>query len=78
MPTTTRDAALIFLRQALQDPNAEFRESQYEAIEELVERRKRVLVIQRTGWGKSLVYFIATRLLRTTVRPFALTSMARG
>ena len=45
-------------------PNAQFREGQWEAIEALVEHRQRVLVVQRTGWGKSLVYFMATRLLR--------------
>ena len=43
---------------------AHFREGQWEAIEALVENRQRVLVVQRTGWGKSLVYFMATRLLR--------------
>jgi ATP-dependent DNA helicase RecQ len=43
---------------------AEFRDGQWEAIETLVLRRQRVLVVQRTGWGKSLVYFMATRLLR--------------
>jgi ATP-dependent DNA helicase RecQ len=41
-----------------------FRPGQWEAIERLVEGRARVLVVQRTGWGKSAVYFIATRLLR--------------
>ncbi len=45
-------------------PDAEFREGQLEAIEALVDRRQRVLVVQRTGWGKSAVYFVATRLLR--------------
>lgn len=43
---------------------AQFRDGQWEAIEALVEKRQRVLVVQRTGWGKSLVYFMATRLLR--------------
>jgi ATP-dependent DNA helicase RecQ len=43
---------------------AGFREGQWEAIEGLVARRQRLLVVQRTGWGKSLVYFMATRLLR--------------
>ena len=42
---------------------AEFREGQYEAIEATMMNR-RTLVVQRTGWGKSLVYFIATKLLR--------------
>jgi ATP-dependent DNA helicase RecQ len=41
-----------------------FRPQQLEAVEALVENRARVLVVQRTGWGKSVVYFIATRLLR--------------
>jgi ATP-dependent DNA helicase RecQ len=35
-----------------------------EAIEAVVEQRSRLLVVQRTGWGKSAVYFVATRLLR--------------
>lgn len=43
---------------------AQFRDGQWEAIEALVDKRQRVLVVQRTGWGKSLVYFMATRLLR--------------
>ncbi len=44
--------------------DAHFRDGQWEAIAALVEARQRVLVVQRTGWGKSLVYFMATRLLR--------------
>ena len=44
--------------------DADFRDGQWEAIEALVVERRRVLVVQRTGWGKSAVYFIATRLLR--------------
>lgn len=43
--------------------NAVFRDGQYEAIEATM-TRKRTLVVQRTGWGKSLVYFICTKLLR--------------
>ncbi len=45
-------------------PAAVFRDGQLEAIEALVVRRERALVVQRTGWGKSAVYFIATRMLR--------------
>ena len=45
-------------------PEAEFREGQEEAVRHLVEGRGRLLVIQRTGWGKSNLYFIACRLLR--------------
>ena len=44
--------------------DASFHDGQLEAIRALVGARKRVLVVQRTGWGKSAVYFIATRLLR--------------
>jgi ATP-dependent DNA helicase RecQ len=44
-------------------PKAAFRDGQWEAIEAVL-RGERVLVVQRTGWGKSLVYFLATRLLR--------------
>jgi superfamily II DNA helicase RecQ len=45
-------------------PDAEFRAGQREAIHAVVDERRRVLLVQRTGWGKSAVYFIATRLLR--------------
>lgn len=43
--------------------NAEFREGQFEAIVETL-KNKRTLVVQKTGWGKSLVYFISTTILR--------------
>ena len=43
--------------------NARFRDGQYEAIEAVM-TKKRVLVVQRTGWGKSLVYFVCTKLMR--------------
>ena len=43
--------------------NTEFREGQYEAIEATL-TQKRTLVVQRTGWGKSLVYFVCTKLMR--------------
>ncbi|MDQ5808271.1 MAG: hypothetical protein M3320_06300, partial [Actinomycetota bacterium] len=55
--------ALDLLRR-LAGPDAVFREHQLEAIEDLVVRRRRVLCVQRTGWGKSAVYFVATALLR--------------
>jgi ATP-dependent DNA helicase RecQ len=58
-----KQRALSLLRQML-DPGAEFRPGQWEAIHKLVVQRGRVLVVQRTGWGKSLVYFLATKLLR--------------
>nr|MBA3328999.1 ATP-dependent DNA helicase RecQ [Solirubrobacterales bacterium] len=46
------------------DTAAGFRDGQLEAIRDLVEDRARVLCVQRTGWGKSAVYFVATALLR--------------
>ncbi|GAA3160409.1 RecQ family ATP-dependent DNA helicase [Planomonospora alba] len=49
---------------ALAGEHARLRDDQWEAIKALVEDRRRVLVVQRTGWGKSAVYFIATALLR--------------
>ena len=59
-----RAETLVLLRRALNDPAAEFRDGQWEAVDELTNRRARLLVVQRTGWGKSAVYFIATRILR--------------
>jgi len=47
--------------------NAKFREGQKEAIEAVV-NGKRTLVVQKTGWGKSLVYFLATKLLKEKKR----------
>lgn len=52
-----------YLKMALNNPAATFRDGQWQAIESLVVR-KRLLVVQRTGWGKSIVYFLGTRLLR--------------
>ncbi|MDQ6693596.1 MAG: DEAD/DEAH box helicase, partial [Chloroflexota bacterium] len=52
------------LRWALDDPTADFRSGQWEAIEALTQHSARMLVVQRTGWGKSVVYFITTRMLR--------------
>ena len=62
--TETRAAALEILRTLVGTDAADFHDGQYEAIETLVERRRRALVVQRTGWGKSAVYFVATLLLR--------------
>jgi ATP-dependent DNA helicase RecQ len=52
------------LRQLTGRPDSSFREGQREAIEALALRHERVMLVQRTGWGKSAVYFLATRLLR--------------
>ena len=58
-----RRRALELLRTAVGSATADFRPGQWEAIERLL-RRERLLVVERTGWGKSSVYFLATRLLR--------------
>ena len=57
-------AAVDHLRRLTGSPDAAFREHQEEAILDLVDDRARVLCVQRTGWGKSAVYFVATALLR--------------
>jgi len=57
------DRAAELLRQ-LAGPGARFRPHQLEALRDLVDHRGRVLCVQRTGWGKSAVYFLATALLR--------------
>jgi ATP-dependent DNA helicase RecQ len=60
---TLRDEAQACLR-ALAGPDARLRDDQWTAIRALVADRRRALVVQRTGWGKSAVYFTATALLR--------------
>lgn len=62
--TFDRTRALQLLRAGSGIPDATFRDKQDEAIKHVVEGRGRLLVVQRTGWGKSFVYFIATKLLR--------------
>jgi len=59
----TREQAQAILEQ-LAGPQATLRDDQWTAIEALVVQRRRALVVQRTGWGKSAVYFIAAKLLR--------------
>ncbi|MGO4383886.1 RecQ family ATP-dependent DNA helicase [Specibacter sp. RAF43] len=61
---TTREQALVILRQLVGRPDADFHDGQFEAIEALVDAGRRALVVQRTGWGKSAVYFVASLLLR--------------
>jgi ATP-dependent DNA helicase RecQ len=56
--------ALAVLRELTGRPDAVFREGQDAAVSALVERSERALVVQRTGWGKSAVYFVSTALLR--------------
>jgi ATP-dependent DNA helicase RecQ len=61
----TREEAQTILEQ-LAGPTATLRDDQWRAIEALVVHRRRALVVQRTGWGKSAVYFIAAKLLRAS------------
>jgi ATP-dependent DNA helicase RecQ len=62
-PDLTAEATTV-LRRLVGREDARFREGQLEAVEALVGERRRVLVVQRTGWGKSAVYFVATALRR--------------
>ena len=59
-----KQEAQELLKTAINDPNARFRAGQWQAIDALVNHRQKMLVVQRTGWGKSSVYFISTRILR--------------
>jgi len=59
-----RDEAVALLRRLVGRDDADFRDGQWEAVRALVAQRRRALVVQRTGWGKSAVYFVATALLR--------------
>ena len=63
MPTLHENAQAL-LRKLTANPNASFHPGQFEAIEALVTDRRRALVVQRTGWGKSAVYFISALLMR--------------
>ncbi|MGI8507635.1 MAG: RecQ family ATP-dependent DNA helicase [Solirubrobacteraceae bacterium] len=61
---TFDETALERLRTLTAQDGAQFRPGQLEAIRDVVVDRARVLCVQRTGWGKSAVYFVATALLR--------------
>jgi ATP-dependent DNA helicase RecQ len=56
--------ALAHLHKMTNSPTAQFHDGQLEAIIELAKNNRQMLVVQKTGWGKSAVYFIATKLLR--------------
>ncbi|MEU8238038.1 DEAD/DEAH box helicase [Actinoplanes missouriensis] len=73
MTDTTQDRAAVRERaeavlRRLAGEHAILREDQWRAIEALTVDRRRVLCVQRTGWGKSAVYFVATALLRADAR----------
>ena len=63
MCSRMKKTALKYLQIALNNPDASFRDGQWESIEQLL-ARKRLFVVQRTGWGKSMVYFLTTKLMR--------------
>ncbi len=63
-PTTARERAESHLRALVGRDDAVLRDDQWTAIEALAVARRRALVVQKTGWGKSAVYFVATLLLR--------------
>lgn len=60
-----KSVALAHLREMTGNPQAVFHEDQWESIDGLVNRQNQLLVVQRTGWGKSAVYFIATKIRRS-------------
>src|SRR5713101_1026992 len=62
--TFKKNRAIELLKLGSGLPHADFRAGQEEAIRHVVEGRGRLLVVQKTGWGKSFIYFIATKLLR--------------
>nr|WP_075518725.1 RecQ family ATP-dependent DNA helicase [Moritella viscosa]SHN97580.1 ATP-dependent DNA helicase RecQ [Moritella viscosa] len=59
---STRAAELLRIGSGVK--HASFRDQQEEAIQHIVEGRGKLLVVQKTGWGKSFVYFIATKMMR--------------
>ena len=65
--TNLKRVVLEYFRKSLGDKKIGFRDGQWEAIELLL-NNNRLLLIQRTGWGKSAVYFIVTKLLRNDRR----------
>lgn len=70
--TDLRSEGLGVLRRLTGNPRADFHPGQWEAIEALVAGHRRALVVERTGWGKSAVYFVAALLQRRAGRGPAL------
>ena len=63
-----RQQAERLLQIAVSNHEARFRDGQWEAIDAVSNRRAKLLLVQRTGWGKSAVYFVATRIFRDAGR----------
>jgi ATP-dependent DNA helicase RecQ len=60
----TRITARDLLRQAIGNDAVDFMAGQWEAINAVANERRRVFLVQRTGWGKSMVCFLSTKILR--------------
>lgn len=63
MTNITREIASTYLRCAVGREDADFRDGQWEALDGILKGRRQ-LVVQRTGWGKSMIYFLAAKFLR--------------
>jgi ATP-dependent DNA helicase RecQ len=60
----SQQRALELLREGVGSPIANFHEHQWESVDAIVNHRSRLICVQRTGWGKSSVYFISTKMMR--------------
>ncbi|MFC0119674.1 RecQ family ATP-dependent DNA helicase [Pseudoalteromonas xiamenensis] len=60
----SQQRALELLRQGVGSPTTNFHEHQWESVDAIVNQRCRLICVQRTGWGKSSVYFISTKMMR--------------
>ncbi|ADZ90847.1 RecQ family ATP-dependent DNA helicase [Marinomonas mediterranea] len=60
----SQQRALELLREGVGSPIANFHEHQWESVDAIVNQRSRLICVQRTGWGKSSVYFISTKMMR--------------
>ena len=77
VPPGLRERSEEVLRALVGRADARLREDQWRAVEALVVDRRRVLVVERTGWGKSAVYFVATALIREGWGPQGLVAEGR-
>ena len=59
-----KEKCLTLLQTSLNSSSANFRENQWEAINLIISEKSKLLVVERTGWGKSTVYFLTTKILR--------------
>lgn len=64
MNPVDKQSTLALIKKALNDDEVSFRDGQWETIDALVHHNKKILLVQRTGWGKSIVYFISARMMR--------------